>query len=105
MRLLFTVAAISLLFFSGVAEAQHRRDHRHGVRNHAPHVRHYAPPVRHNHRQHRNRNNYAPWIAGVVGLGILGALTHDQWSRPVSCYRVFAGYDYYGNRMFQRVCE
>jgi hypothetical protein len=41
----------------------------------------------------------------VVGLGILGALTHDQWSRPVSCYRVFAGYDYYGNRMFQRVCE
>ena len=110
MRLLLAAATVSLLALTGVAEAQQRRDRGYAPRHHVQqrhHVqRHAAPRTRHHqHRVHRHNrgNNFAPWVAGAVGLGILGAIA-APWAAP-SCYNVVVGYDRYGYEMYRRVCD
>ena len=55
----------------------------------------------HNHGHHHYRPNYAPWIAGAVGLGIMGAIIANQ--HPTCRDRV-VGQDHYGNMIVQRYC-
>ena len=89
MRRMF-VASIALLGMMTVAEAQNYHRHR------------YNPPP----RQHHHRN-VAPWVAGGLALGILGAMTYDAWGRPVQprCWDEMLGYDRYGRVVWERYCR
>ena len=104
------IASIALLAMSVPVEAQHRRDHHHGYqpqhRQHFQQRNHYRPPAGH-HRSHNRSHNAAPWIAGVIGLGILGALTYDQWGRPVQprCWNEYIGVDRHGRQVYRQVCN
>jgi hypothetical protein len=81
--------AISVLAMTGSALAD-------------PVYRHRTPP------RHHHQHNVMPWVAGAIGLGVLGALTYDQWGRPVrrrECWDEYVGYDYRGRPMYERVCN
>ena len=104
------IATIALFAMTVSVEAQQRRDHRHGYqpqhRQHFQQRNHYRPPQGH-HRSHNRGHNAAPWIAGAIGLGLLGALTYDQWGRPVQprCWNEYIGVDRYGRQVHQQVCN
>ena len=81
------LASVALISMTTLVEAQHR--HR------------YNPPPRHHH-------NVAPWVAGGLALGILGAMTYDAWGRPVRqsrCWDEMVGYDRYGRQIWERYCQ
>lgn len=97
------LASIALLGMTTIAEAQNRNHyynhgHHHRGYNHRPPVRQYYQPPRY---------NAAPWIAGAIGLGILGAMTYDAWGRPYRpvCYNEYVGLDVYGNPVYQQKCQ
>ena len=80
------LASVALISMMNVATAQYYNHRR-------------APPPRHHH-------NPAPWIAGAIGLGLLGAMTYDAWGRPVrQCWDEMIGYDRYGREVYQRYCR
>ena len=62
---------------------------------------------RHYYRQPPHRShNAAPWVAGIVGLGILGAIASQQYQSPRrSCWDEVIGYDRYGREVWQRYCQ
>ena len=66
--------------------------------------RHHQHHGHHHHQQHQHRN-YAPYIAGAIGLGILGAIATQQYYSNRECYRRVVGYDYYGNPVVRTFCE
>jgi len=66
----------------------------HGVRNRGYHV--YG-------QGHHHRFNPAPFIAGAIGMAIIGGILYDQYGRR--CYNQIVYYDVYGNPVVQRVCE
>ena len=103
------IASIALLAMSVPVEAQHRRDHHHGYQPHRQqfHQRNHYQPPRGHHRSHNRGHNAAPWIAGAIGLGILGALTYDQWGRPMQprCWNEYIGVDRSGRQVYQQVCN
>ena len=88
------LASFALLGMTVVAEAQHRH-----YRNH------YHPPARQHY--HPPRYNAAPWIAGAIGLGVLGALTYDAWGNPYRpfCWNEYIGLDRYGQQVYRQRCE
>jgi hypothetical protein len=88
--LTFLVAATLVLPGGAWAQGHHR--------NHGYH--HYRPQ-HHGHHGHHYRPNYAPWIAGAVGLGIMGAIIANQ--HP-TCQDRVVGQDHYGNMIVQRYC-
>jgi hypothetical protein len=90
------VAAVAMIALTSVAEAQHRRDHRHGY--HAPqHRQHVAP-----------RHNWVPYAVGGLALGALGAGAY-YYNRPTACWdEAVYEYDRYGRRhivAFERFCQ
>lgn len=62
--------------------------------------RHHAPPRHH---------NAAPWVAGGLALGVLGAMVYSQrprcWEEPIVDRFGRQVYDAYGRPLIQRVCE
>ena len=103
------IASFALIAMTVSVEAQHRQDHRNGYKPHRQQFQqrnNYRPPVGH-HRSHNRRHNPAPWIAGALGLGILGALTYDQWGRPVQprCWNEYVGVDRHDRQVYQQVCN
>jgi hypothetical protein len=94
------LAAVAMIALTSVAEAQHRRDHRHGY--HVPQHRHHVAP-----RQHRH--NWVPYAVGGLALGALGAGAYYYNTRPTTCWEepVYE-YDRYGRRhivAFERYCQ
>jgi hypothetical protein len=84
------LASVALIGMTVVAEAQNHHRHRY---NHTP-------------RQHHRHHNVAPWVAGGLALGILGAMTYDAWGRPTrQCWDEMIGYDRYGREVYQRYCR
>lgn len=54
-------------------------------------------------RHHSHQPNVLPWVAGAIGLGVLGALTYD---RPVRrCWNEYVGDDYRGRPVYERICN
>jgi len=84
----YLVAATMLVAVVGQANAWENRRHN--------------PPPRHNH-------NVAPWVAGGLALGVLGAMVYSQrprcWEEPMIDRFGRQVYDAYGRPLAQRVCE
>ena len=55
------------------------------------------------HRGHNHNFNPAPFIAGAIGMAIVGGILYDQYGRR--CQRQVVYYDVYGNPVVQTVCE
>ena len=72
------------------------------------HHRRYPPPWQHqHHHQHRGIN---PWVAGAIGLGVLGAgaYYYNQntcWNEPVTDRFGYQVYDQYGRPLVRRFCQ
>lgn len=62
---------------------------------------HYA---RHYHGGHHHGRNYAPWVAGAIGLGIVGAIAGAHYYNR-ECTRVVVGYDNFGRPVTRLYCE
>lgn len=82
------VAATLVLGVSASAFAQGRYSHR----SHGRHHHHYG-----------FRHNPAPYIAGALGLAIVGGILYDQYGRR--CWTQQIGYDVNGQPLYSRVCE
>ena len=96
MKTIGIIIGLSLGLFVGPAFGQHYGHH------HGPRYRPYHPPI-HHHHHHQRRNNYAPYVAGAIGLGIMGAIIADQYARR--CYKQHIGYDHVGNPIFEHICK
>ena len=96
------LAAVAMIALTSVAEAQHRRDHRHGYR--APAPRHHVAP-----RQHHHRHNWVPYAIGGLALGALGAGAYYYNNQPRDCWETpVYEYDRYGRRYilgYERLCR
>ena len=79
------IASVLLVAMVGQASAQHYQR------------RHYSP-----HRQHHG--NAGAWVAGAIGLGVLGAIIANE-SRRSNCYDELAGYDRYGREVWRSYCN
>lgn len=111
------VAGIIAIMAVGTAYADpYRRDRGHSYRGSAVHYNggprsypRHVHPHRHVHQHryvHQHRNNYAPWIAGAVGLGVLGAIVGGAYYYDnYVCYRRVVGYNEWGNPIIRRYCE
>jgi len=62
----------------------------------------YGHGVGHGVGQRYGHNSAAPWVAGAIGLGILGIIIASQ---PKDCWQEFIGYDRYGRRVYQEICN
>lgn len=67
---------------------------------HGYHSGHYHG---HHHGHYRHGRNYAPYIAGAVALGVLGAVTYDYYGRR--CFNKIVGYDQDGDPIVRKICE
>ena len=91
MRKLLLIAATVLMVTPALADRYHRR--------YTP-----PPPQRHHH-------NAAPWIAGAIGLGILGGAYYYNnynrqcWDEPVTDRFGYQLFDQYGRPMVRRFCN
>lgn len=69
----------------------------------AQHRHHFG--ARHSHH-HGHRHGISPWVAGAVGLGILGAgIAAGSYYYNRVCWREHVGYDAWGRYVYRRVCE
>jgi hypothetical protein len=57
----------------------------------------------HHHHGHGFRHNPAPYIAGALGLAIVGSILYDQYGRR--CWTQQIDVDPYGRPVYGRVCE
>ena len=64
--------------------------------------RHYRPYAYHSYG-YGHRHNYGAWVAGAIGLGVLGAVIYDQYGRR--CVNQIVGYDQLGNPITRQVCN
>ena len=71
-----------------------------------------ADDHRYRHPQPQRQHNTAPWVAGAIGLGILGAgaYLYNQnqqrcWNEPVLDSYGRRMTDRYGNLLFETVCN
>jgi hypothetical protein len=55
------------------------------------------------HHGHGFRHTPAPYIAGALGLAIIGSIIYDQYGRR--CYRQVIGHDSWGDPVTRRICE
>jgi len=73
------------------------------------HRPHYTPPRHHQYQHHHRGIN--PWVAGAIGLGVLGAGSYYYynqrrcWDEPVVDYYGRQVYDAYGRPLAQRYCN
>jgi len=89
MRRLLIATTLIVMATSAVADPY---NHRHPLPQRRPYE----------HRQH----SIMPWVAGAVGLGVLGAIIANQPERPVSgCWNEMVGYDRWGNEVWKRYCN
>lgn len=88
------LAALCVLAMSTPALA----DYRHHTYRQPPRVQHH----------HRGIN---PWVAGAIGLGVLGAGSYYYynqrrcWNEPMLDYYGRQVYDAYGRQLVQRYCD
>ena len=75
-----------------------QQHHRHGYR---PQQHRYVAP-RPAPRHYHNHRNYAPWVAGAIGLGVLGSM---YYYNNRQCWDEMIGYDRYGREVFERYCR
>jgi multisubunit Na+/H+ antiporter MnhB subunit len=93
MRKLLLITAAIAMATPAFADYQHRR---------------YPPPWQHqHHHQHRGIN---PWVAGAIGLGVLGVGTYYYnhrtcWNEPVIDRFGYQVYDQYGRPLVRRFCQ
>lgn len=88
------VAATLVLGAASTAFAQGRYGHR----SHGGYGHHH-----HHHHHHGFRHNPAPYIAGALGMAIIGGILYDQYSRR--CWTQQIDTDPYGRPVYGRVCE
>lgn len=91
------LAAVAMIALTTTAEAQYRRDHRHGYRAPAPHY-HVAP----------RRNNWVPYAVGGLALGALGAGAYYYNRQPVCWDEPVYNYDRYNRPRlmgYERICQ
>ena len=86
----YLVAATMLVALAGQANAWDHRRHN--------------PPPRHHHY------GINPWVAGALGLGILGAGTYlynnrQCWDEPVVDRFGYQVFDQFGRPMVRRICN
>jgi len=82
------IAGMIVLATAGSALAQHRHGYRAG----------------HYHGSHHH--GISPWVAGAVGLGILGAgIAAGSYYYDRRCWREHVGYDAWGRNVYQTVCN
>ena len=81
----------ALILASVVIATPAMAQHRHGGHHH------------HHHHHHHYRANPAPYIAGALGLAILGGIVYDQYNRR--CYSQVIGYDSNGDPVVRKICE
>jgi multisubunit Na+/H+ antiporter MnhB subunit len=93
MRKLLLIAATILMVTPALADYRHRR---------------YIPPA----PQHHHHRGINPWVAGAIGLGVLGAGTYyynnygrQCWDEPVMDRFGYQLYDQYGRPMVRRFCN
>lgn len=68
----------------------------------AQHRYHRAAP----HHHHGHSHGISPWVAGAVGLGILGAgIAASSYYYNRVCWREHVGYDAWGRPVYRRICE
>jgi multisubunit Na+/H+ antiporter MnhB subunit len=105
------IIALVMLAIATPAVAQHR--HQDNRRAPVRQQQHYREPVRqqqHYHHNH-NRGRINPWVAGAVGLGVLGAGTYYYNQRRVCWEEVIVDaygrqiYNRYGQPLVQTVCN
>jgi multisubunit Na+/H+ antiporter MnhB subunit len=71
---------------------------------------HYQPQRQQHHYEHRHRGGINPWIAGAIGLGVLGAGAYyynqrQCWNEYVVDMYGRQVYDRYGRPLAQTVCQ
>jgi len=87
------IAATALaLTIATSAVADQRRYHQH---------QQYRQQQQYQHRHHNG--NAGAWIAGAVGLGILGAIIAAESQQQ--CWDEMAGYDRYGREIWRTYCR
>lgn len=87
------IALTALILASTSAAAQYRGHH----------VGHYGGHYGGHHGGHRGGYGAAPWIAGALSLGVLGAIWYDQYGRH--CWRKVVEYDNFGNPVVRTFCD
>ena len=90
-KFITAVITTAVLLGTTVTASAHGPRHRDGFHAHRGHGHH-----------HRNFNP-APFIAGAIGMAIIGGILYDQYGRR--CQRQVVYYDVYGNPVVQTVCE
>ena len=87
------IVTLCAILVASPALADWRRDHR------------PAP------RQEHHRHGINPWVAGAIGLGVLGAGTYYYnqrracWNEPVVDPYGRQVYDQYGRPLIHQICE
>ena len=94
------VAAALLVAMVGPASAwDHRRHNPRGAQQ------------QHHHRHQHHNHRINPWVAGAIGLGVVGAGTYyynqrrSCWEEPMVDQYGRQFYDRYGRPVFQQVCQ
>lgn len=73
--------------------------------------RHHRYEQHHRYERHHHYHNPAPWIAGGLALGVLGAYALTPryaprcWDEPIVDFAGRQVYNRYGQPLFQRYCE
>ena len=100
------ILALVIMAIATPAMAQHRQErHKEPVRQqqHREPVRqqHYREPVRQQQQQHNNRGKINPWVAGAIGLGVVGAGAYYYNQQRTLCWEE-AIVDAYGRQIYNR---
>lgn len=105
MRKLLAVVIIFIMTMPAIAGQQ-----RHGRQGYQHNTyQHQAQRHQHQqrHHQHHRHNNIAPWIAGGLALGALGAyaITPRAPRHIMTCWEEIIGYDRRGRPVYDEVCQ
>ena len=102
MRKLLAIVIIFIMTMPAMA-GQQRHDRR-GYQQHT-HQRHHHQQPR--HYQPQRHNNIAPWIAGGLALGALGAYAVIPRAprHIMTCWEEIIGYDRRGRPVYDEVCQ
>lgn len=106
--LIASLATIAVLIATSTSHAQHRQGGYYGggYRGYNGGYRGYYGNGYRGYAYGNRGYNYAPWVAGAVGLGILGAAAAGTYyyNNPV-CYDRVVGYDAWNQLVVRRFCQ